>query len=152
MAVDEGHRCASTFYNAYNSSITSITKKYKTITLYITYNIYITLKYNYHWSYNSLVYEFMWWKLVKKLVKSGPKIGLKIVNFRVQNSLIFKVEKVAKNRQNLRFSGLLAVFWVNGWKKVEKKCKKMPRKMTFYPVFLTFPETNGGPETRILRF
>ena len=66
--------------------------------------------------------------------------------------MIFKVEKVAKNRQNLGFWGLLSDFFGFHTKKVEKKCKKMPRKMTFYPVFLTFGVLAGGPETRILRF
>ena len=66
--------------------------------------------------------------------------------------MIFKVEKVAKNRQNLGFWGLFSDFFGFRLKKVEKKCKKMPRKMTFYPVFLTFSVLPGGPETRILRF
>ena len=88
----------------------------------------------------------------KKVVYKRQKSGQKIIKIRVKISLIFMTQKHVKNRQNLGFWGLFNDFRWNFLKKVEKKCKKMPRKMTFYPVFLTFSITPGGPETRILRF
>ena len=64
----------------------------------------------------------------------------------------FKVPKVAKNRQNLGFWGLLSDFSGFHRKNLQKKCKKVPRKNAPTPVKVTFGKTIGGPETRILRF